>query len=109
MFNIDSTLPSIGASGAVAAVLGAYLVSYPFARVVTIIPLLFVWPIIDLPALAVLGFWILVQLINGLMTDPATQITGGVAWWAHIGGFLTGMILVGLFAKPIVRRYTWED
>jgi membrane associated rhomboid family serine protease len=109
VFNLDSSIPSIGASGAVAGVLGAYLLSYPFARILTIIPLFIIWPIIELPALLVLGFWFLVQLFNGFaFLGASPELAGGVAWWAHIGGFFAGILLVGLFARPVVRRYRFE-
>ncbi len=98
--NSESAIPSIGASGAVAGVLGAYLVSFPFARILTLVPLLLIWPIVELPAVLVLGFWFLVQLLNGTAAIAATSETlGGVAWWAHIGGFLAGVLLIGLFAR----------
>jgi membrane associated rhomboid family serine protease len=104
-FNLDSSVPSIGASGAVAGVLGAYLLSYPFARILTLLPFLFVWPVIELPALLVLGGWFLLQLLNGATSEGRA----GVAWWAHIGGFLAGMALVAVFARRPTRRYTWEE
>jgi membrane associated rhomboid family serine protease len=100
--NPSSSVPSIGASGAVAGVLGAYLISYPFARILTLIPLFLLWPIIELPAVLVLGSWFLIQLLSGASTLSATS---GVAWWAHIGGFLTGMILIGLFARRPSQRF----
>jgi len=110
LFNLDSRVPSVGASGAIAGVLGAYLLSYPFARVLTLVPFLIIWPVIELPALLVLGSWFLIQLLNGWAAiTAASQTTGGVAWWAHIGGFLSGMILLRVFAQRRARRYTWEE
>jgi membrane associated rhomboid family serine protease len=104
----QSTVPSIGASGAVAGVLGAYLVSYPLARILTLIPLFLIWPIVELPAIVVLGSWFLIQLFNGTSAVAATLETeGGIAWWAHVGGFLAGMVLVGVFARRPVQRYSW--
>ena len=109
VFNVGSNIPSIGASGAVAGVLGAYLVSYPFARISTFFPLLFFWWVVELPALVVLSFWFLIQLLNGTAAVAASaQASGGVAWWAHIGGFITGMFLIGVFARRPLRRYYWE-
>ena len=108
VFNIDSSLPTIGASGAVAGVLGAYMVSYPYARILTLIPLLIIWPIVELPALVVLGYWLLIQILSGAMSLTGTA-AGGVAWWAHVGGFVVGMLLVRAFAQPIVRRYYVSD
>ncbi|RPI29118.1 MAG: rhomboid family intramembrane serine protease [Acidobacteria bacterium] len=110
VFNLNSHVPSIGASGAIAGVLGAYLLSYPFARVLTLVPFLIIWPVVELPALLVLGSWFLVQLFNGTAAvATTTETSGGVAWWAHIGGFVAGMILLGVFAQKRPRRYTWEE
>jgi len=91
----DSTAPGVGASGAIAAVLGAYALLYPRARVVTAVLLIFFFTLIELPALAVLGFWFLLQVL-----DAAFQPLGGggVAYFAHIGGFLFGLLLIKLFA-----------
>jgi len=109
-FNLNSRIPSIGASGAIAGVLGAYVLSYPFARVLTLVPFLIIWPVVELPALLVLGSWFLVQLLNGSAAIARTSETsGGVAWWAHIGGFVAGMILIAVFARKRPRRYTWEE
>lgn len=110
MMNAAATIPSIGASGAIAGVLGAYLVSYPFARVLTLIPIFIFIQIIEIPAIVVLGFWFLIQFLYGAaaLGTTAGVETGGVAWWAHIGGFLLGIILVGLFPRhdrPRYRRY----
>lgn len=108
-FNLNSPVPTIGASGAVAGVLGAYLVSYPFARVSTFIPLFFLWTTVELPAILVLGSWFFIQLFNGTASlSAASSMMGGVAWWAHIGGFISGIVLIGAFARPTVRRYYWE-
>jgi membrane associated rhomboid family serine protease len=103
---IASQIPSIGASGAIAGVLGAYCVLYPRARVVVALPppLLFFFPLFQVPAVIVLGFWFLQQFILGslsLLSGPGG--TGGVAWGAHVGGFLLGLALVGFFQKPTRR------
>jgi membrane associated rhomboid family serine protease len=96
--NTSSMVPNIGASGAVAGVLGAYLILYPHARVVTLIPIIFIFTMVEIPAYFFLGFWFLMQLLGG-----ATQIgyrnpfSGGIAFWAHIGGFIAGVILLRLF------------
>lgn len=104
--NLSSTIPSIGASGAVAGVLGAYLLSYPFARILTIVPLFIFWPIIELPAILVLGSWFLVQFLYGTtaLQSSTAQAAGGVAWWAHIGGFIAGILLLRFFASSPRRR-----
>ncbi len=112
-----SRIPAIGASGAIAGVLGAYLLLFPRARVRTLVPLLFIYTTVHLPAIIVLGGWFLVQFLNGLASINVNVQTGGVAWWAHIGGFVVGMILMPLFRRkeppsPFYeydgRRY-WSD
>jgi len=100
-----SQIPMVGASGAISGVLGAYLLLYPHARVVTLV--FFGWFIrlIEIRAIFVLGFWILVQLASGLLTWGAQ--VGGVAWFAHIGGFVAGLVMV----IPLRRReaqHEWE-
>ncbi len=94
-----STMPAIGASGAISGVLGAYLVLFPRARVLTLIPLGLYTRLTELPALVVLGFWFVLQLFSGMaaLTARGAQ-AGGVAWWAHIGGFVIGIILGYVFA-----------
>jgi len=95
-----STVPTIGASGAVSGVLGAYFVCYPWARISTLIPLIFLFPIVEIPAIAFLGFWFLLQLEHG--TSPFFA-GASIAWWAHIGGFVWGMLLA-LFFRPKRRQ-----
>lgn len=102
--NLNSQIPTIGASGAIAGVLGAYFFLFPRARVVTLIPLFFFWEVVELPALFFLGFWFLLQFLNGVATI-ASQAGGGVAWWAHIGGFIAGLILVNLFRQRKMKEY----
>lgn len=92
----NSLVPVIGASGAVAAVLGAYVVTFPHAKVRTLVFLVIFVTIADLPALVVLGVWFLVQLLNA-SNAVGLGMTGGVAWWAHVGGFVAGMILMYLW------------
>jgi membrane associated rhomboid family serine protease len=97
--NVESTVPSIGASGAIAGVLGGYIVMFPSAQVRT---LLFLGPFITItriPALLLIGFWFVTQLISGVGQLGIAEETGGVAFWAHIGGFVVGLIL-GLFFRP---------
>jgi len=95
VMNASSTLPSIGASGAIAGVLGAYVVLFPKARVTTLIPIFIFITIRDIPAIVVLGFWFVLQLFVGVASIGASgDATGGVAVFAHIGGFIAGMILV---------------
>ncbi len=101
--NTGSILPSIGASGAIAGVLGAYIMLYPRARVLTLIPLFFFVRLVYLPAGLMLGYWFLIQVLSGSMAGR--QDAGGVAFWAHIGGFVAGVLLVGLFKKKEVRFF----
>ena len=92
----NSPLPTIGASGAIAGVLGAYIVLFPRARVHALIFLGYFVRATQLPAIIVLGFWFVLQLFNGLLAFGMTQM-GGVAWFAHVGGFVAGLLLVRLF------------
>src|SRR5437867_8627739 len=98
--NLDSTVPAIGASGAISGVLGAYLLLYPRAQVLVLVPLGFFTRVMYVPAGLVLGFWFVLQLIVGSMSLGSGG--GGVAWFAHVGGFLAGMGLIGLFKRPEV-------
>jgi membrane associated rhomboid family serine protease len=91
--NWGSRLPSIGASGAISGVMGAYIVLFPTARILTLIPLLFFFFTMRLPALLMLGYWFVIQFLSGISTIGQIN-QGGVAWWAHIGGFILGMFLV---------------
>jgi membrane associated rhomboid family serine protease len=106
--NPGSVVPSIGASGAIAGVLGAYLVMFPKARVLTLIPLGYFIRITELPALVVLGLWFVMQLFSGAASLGAqTAQSAGVAWWAHIGGFVVGLILGAFYrGRPHRRRRT---
>ncbi len=92
-----SQIPVLGASGAIAGVLGGYVLLFPGARVRTAVFLIFI-SIMDLPAVIFIGFWFVSQLFSGLASIGATA-TAGVAWWAHIGGFAMGLLLCGLFAR----------
>lgn len=91
--NLGSTIPAVGASGAISGVMGAYIVLFPGARVVTLVPLVFLFFTVQLPAVVILGYWFLIQFLSGLGSLGA-QTTGGVAFWAHIGGFALGVALV---------------
>jgi len=92
-----STVPVVGASGAIAGVLGGYFVLYPRARVLTLIPIFIFIQLVEVPAVIFLLVWFAMQFIQGALT-PANQ-AGGVAWWAHIGGFVAGIVLILLFRK----------
>jgi membrane associated rhomboid family serine protease len=97
-FGPDSTIPNVGASGAIAAVLGAYLVLFPRARVYTLVIFFFITAI-ELPAVAVLGFWFVLQLFSGVGSIGGDVSTGGVAYWAHVGGFAFGAAVAWLFFR----------
>jgi membrane associated rhomboid family serine protease len=95
-----STLPTIGASGAIAGVMGAYFVLYPQSRVLTLIPLIIIWEVVELPAIFLLGFWFLMQLFSaGAIAATANTQGGGVAFAAHVAGFLTGLVGVFIFKR----------
>ena len=98
----NSTAPGIGASGAIAAVLGGYALLYPRARVITAVILIFFITLLDLPALVVLGGWFVLQLLDAALNSP---LGGGVAYFAHIGGFLFGLLLIKLFANRVNTEY----
>ena len=110
ILNSNSTVPSVGASGAIAGVLGAYVVSYPFARVLTLVPIFVFLQVIEIPALIVLGFWFVMQFFYGAASFAATRVndSGGVAWWAHVGGFVIGILLIGLFPRRDRQRYDYD-
>ncbi len=98
-----STIPTIGASGAISGVLGAYLLRFPKAKVLVVLWLFFIIRLIYVPALVVLGFWIIIQIFSGFGSLGSSG--GGVAWFAHIGGFFAGMILLKVFER---RRSRWK-
>ena len=93
VFSLGSTIPGLGASGAIAGVLGAYVVFFPSSRILTLVTLFFWWFFARLPAVLFIGLWFAVQFLSGLGSLGSAQ-AGGVAWWAHVGGFLLGMLLV---------------
>jgi len=103
-----STLPTIGASGAIAGVMGAYFVLYPKSRVLTLIPLIIFWEIIELPAIFLLGFWFVLQLVNaGAVAATSSTGGGGVAFAAHVAGFVVGMLGVFVFRKREVSAWDY--
>lgn len=106
--NPGSQIPTVGASGAIAAVLGAYLVLFPQSRIATFIPLGFFSRLTMVPAIFVLGFWFVLQLFSGVMSLGGPDV-GGVAFWAHIGGFVAGVLMAKLLASGRRREtaVTW--
>jgi membrane associated rhomboid family serine protease len=100
----NSVVPTVGASGAIAGVLGAYARLYPRARVVTLVFIVIIFTVVTLPALLVLGVWFLLQLLPAF-SQPVTGAGGGVAYFAHIGGFLFGVLAIKLFATNIREDY----
>jgi membrane associated rhomboid family serine protease len=110
IINPTSTVPTLGASGAIAGVMGAYFVLFPTARVLTLIPILFIPFIVEIPAVFYLGIWFGSQLLSGTLSLLSTQYYEGVAWWAHVGGFVAGMVLLPLFKKsPKQYRSNYPD
>lgn len=102
--NPGLTAPTVGASGAVAGVLGAYMVSYPRARVLTLVFLGIFFTVLEIPAVLFLLYWFFLQVANGVASlSPMARLASGVAWWAHIGGFVSGMVLL-----PWFQRYRWR-
>ena len=108
--NPGATVPMVGASGAVAGVMGAYLVLYPHSRVLMLFP--FPVFLFELPAIVFLGFWFLMQFLNGIDQLPVfqhNQISGGVAFWAHVMGFIAGLVLIVFMKRPERTRVDWWD
>lgn len=106
----DSLVPMVGASGAIAGVMGAYLVLYPHSRVLMLFP--FPVFLFELPAIVFLGMWFFVQFLNGVNQLPVFEkdaISGGVAFWAHVAGFVAGLILVVFMRRPERTRVEWWD
>jgi membrane associated rhomboid family serine protease len=100
----ESPIPIVGASGAVAGVLGAYLLLFPRATILTLLVIGFFIRLVHMPALVVLGFWFVMQFLSGFLAKSLTQMSDGVAWFAHIGGFLSGMVLLILLRPRRLAR-----
>jgi membrane associated rhomboid family serine protease len=109
LVNFNSTVPTVGASGAIAGIMGAYLIKFPRARIVTLVPIIIFFTTIDLPAAFLLLYWFAIQFFSGVGSVGYSQASSGdVAWFAHIGGFLTGMGLILLL--PARQRYPqWQQ
>jgi membrane associated rhomboid family serine protease len=108
LVNWGSQIPSVGASGAISGVMGAYVVLFPTSKIVTLVPLIIFFFTVRLPALLILGYWFVIQFLSGV-GSLAQPNEGGVAWWAHIGGFLFGMFLTLGFREGVhrARRATY--
>jgi len=106
-----STLPTIGASGAIAGVMGAYFVLYPHSRVLTLVPWIIIWEVIELPAFVLLGFWFLMQLFSAgtIAVTASSHGSGGVAFAAHVAGFLVGVAGVLVLRKRDTNRWEGAD
>jgi membrane associated rhomboid family serine protease len=102
IFSWGSHIPSLGASGAISGVLGAYIVFFPRAKILTLIPLLIICFTVRIPAAVFIGLWFLMNFLSGVSSLGALN-TGGVAWWAHVGGFLLGVLIAG-FTKLIGHK-----
>ena len=102
-----SQVPTIGASGAIAGVLGAYLISFPRARIASLVPILFIFTIIEIPAAIFLILWFALQVFSGLFAIQGANASG-IAWWAHVGGFVFGMLAIYFFARRTVYR-NWNQ
>ncbi len=112
LMSLTSNIPMVGASGALAGVLGAYILMFPHARIITLVPLFFILPwFIEIPAVIYLGIWFLTQCFTGLGALESSPLAAeaGVAWWAHIAGFIAGAILVKAFEQRPKRREMLAD
>jgi len=101
LFQSASQVPNLGASGAIAGVLGAYFLLFPRARVVTLLPF---FVVVEIPAVIFLGLWFLLQFLSGAASLGRAASEGGVAWWAHIGGFVAGVVLLKVLGGSVRRR-----
>ena len=106
----DSVVPMVGASGAIAGVMGAYFVLYPRSRIVTLIPIFFFFQVVEVPAILFLGIWFLMQFLSGLgsiVNSVSGGAMGGIAFWAHVAGFVAGISGVIVFRRPERQRVEW--
>ena len=103
-----SQVPTIGASGAIAGVLGAYLVSFPRSRVASLVPILFIFTIVEIPAVIFLAIWFIIQIYSGLFVMQGAN-AANIAWWAHIGGFVFGAVMVSFFARRPAYKNWYQE
>ncbi len=105
VLNPDSAIPTVGASGAIAGVMGAYIVKFPHSRILTLVFIFFFITFVQVPAGVMLAYWFLIQLLSGVGSIARTQASaGGVAWFAHVGGFIAGMVLIKVMGTR--KRYS---
>lgn len=104
LIDIHSMIPEFGASGAIAGVMGAYIVMFPRARILTLVPILFLPLFVELSAIFYIGYWFLIQLFAGTLSFASREVQGGVAWWAHIGGFIAGIAFLPLLKRRSHRQ-----
>lgn len=104
VLNLESNVPTIGASGAIAGIMGAYFILYPKSKILTLIPIFFIPYFVEIPAFFFLGIWLFFQLLSAAGSHGGS---GGIAWWAHIGGFIFGILLLKLF--PIIPAFGFTD
>src|SRR5918996_1530099 len=107
--NPSSVIPMVGASGAIAGVMGAYFVLYPRSRILTLVPIFFFIQLIEVPAIFFLGLWFVMQFLSGVgsIASSAAQPGGGIAFWAHVAGFATGIATIGVFRRRERQRVEW--
>ena len=107
--NPESAIPMVGASGAIAGVMGAYFVLYPHSRILTLVPIFFFIQLVEVPAIFFLGLWFVMQFLSGLgsIATAAGDPGGGIAFWAHVAGFGAGISTVALFRRPERQRVEW--
>ncbi|HHO68034.1 MAG TPA: rhomboid family intramembrane serine protease [Gammaproteobacteria bacterium] len=103
-FNLDARVPALGASGAIAGVIGAYGSMFPLARILFVIPIFFFPFFFELPAMLYAAFWFLLQFLQGTGELLAPRFGGGIAWWAHVGGFAAGVVLIRILVPAARRR-----
>jgi membrane associated rhomboid family serine protease len=110
-FNPGSTIPALGASGAIAGVMGCYVRLFPLSRLIVVIPVLFIPLFFEVPAVVFIGLWFLLQVLQGTAELFASATAEGVAWWAHIGGFIVGLMLGPLliYSQQRYRRYYADE
>jgi membrane associated rhomboid family serine protease len=107
--NANSPIPTLGASGAIAGVMGAYMLKFPKSRILTLLPLVIIFTTIEIPATIVLLYWFVIQLFSGTFSLGAASVGGGTAWFAHVGGFLAGMLLIQIFRTKRERKFVYRQ